>query len=89
MLHQPGWVTRRVVREDLSGVVGSYEVTRQTIQLDIEQLVGVNFTGFPRLTPFQTEIIALTLWKTIKRDGISQSGHATMPVFMGSKPEHR
>jgi sugar transferase EpsL len=35
------------------------------------------------------EIIALTLWKTIKRDGISQSGHATMPVFMGSKPENR
>ena len=34
-------------------------------------------------------IIALTLWKTIKRDGISQSGHATMPVFMGSEPEHR
>ena len=35
------------------------------------------------------EIIARTLWKTIKRDGISQSGHATMPVFMGSKPESR
>ena len=35
------------------------------------------------------EIIARTLWKTIKRDGISQSGHATMPVFMGSKPENR
>jgi lipopolysaccharide/colanic/teichoic acid biosynthesis glycosyltransferase len=35
------------------------------------------------------EIIALTLWKTIKRDGISQSGHATMPVFMGSEPGHR
>jgi lipopolysaccharide/colanic/teichoic acid biosynthesis glycosyltransferase len=35
------------------------------------------------------KIIALTLWKTIKRDGISQSGHATMPVFMGSKPENR
>jgi sugar transferase EpsL len=35
------------------------------------------------------EIIARTLWKTIKRDGISQSGHATMPVFMGSRPENR
>jgi len=31
------------------------------------------------------EIIALTLWKTIKRDGISQSGHATMPDFLGSE----
>jgi twitching motility protein PilT len=29
-------------------------------QVEIDgQLVGVNFTGFPRLTPFQTEIIAL------------------------------
>jgi lipopolysaccharide/colanic/teichoic acid biosynthesis glycosyltransferase len=31
------------------------------------------------------KIIALTLWKTIKRDGISQSGHATMPHFLGSE----
>src|SRR5215210_6784814 len=29
-------------------------------QVEIDgQLVGVNFTGFPRLTPFQTEVIAL------------------------------
>jgi lipopolysaccharide/colanic/teichoic acid biosynthesis glycosyltransferase len=35
------------------------------------------------------KIIALTFWKAIKRDGISQSGHATMPVFMGSKPGNR
>jgi lipopolysaccharide/colanic/teichoic acid biosynthesis glycosyltransferase len=30
------------------------------------------------------KIMALTLWKTIRRDGISQSGHATMPDFLGS-----
>jgi sugar transferase EpsL len=35
------------------------------------------------------KIIALTFWKAIKRDGISPSGHATMPVFMGSKPGNR
>jgi lipopolysaccharide/colanic/teichoic acid biosynthesis glycosyltransferase len=30
------------------------------------------------------EIIALTLWKTLRCDGINQAGHATMPDFMGS-----
>ena len=34
------------------------------------------------------KIIALTLWKTIKRDGISQSGHATMPDFLGSERQN-
>jgi len=33
------------------------------------------------------KILALTLWKTIKRDGISQQGHATMPDFLGSQPQ--
>jgi lipopolysaccharide/colanic/teichoic acid biosynthesis glycosyltransferase len=32
------------------------------------------------------EIIALTLWKTVRCDGINQAGHATMPDFMGSAP---
>jgi sugar transferase EpsL len=32
------------------------------------------------------KIIALTIWKTLSRDGISQEGHATMPDFMGSAP---
>jgi lipopolysaccharide/colanic/teichoic acid biosynthesis glycosyltransferase len=35
------------------------------------------------------KIIALTFWKIIRRDGISQAGYATMPVFMGSKAENR
>jgi lipopolysaccharide/colanic/teichoic acid biosynthesis glycosyltransferase len=30
------------------------------------------------------KILALTFWKTIRRDGISQEGHATMPDFLGS-----
>jgi lipopolysaccharide/colanic/teichoic acid biosynthesis glycosyltransferase/glycosyltransferase involved in cell wall biosynthesis len=29
------------------------------------------------------KIIALTIWKTLKREGISQPGHATMPEFTG------
>lgn len=30
-------------------------------------------------------ILFLTLWKAIKREGISQPGHATMEEFMGNK----
>lgn len=30
------------------------------------------------------KILALTIWKTIKREGISQPGHATSEEFMGS-----
>jgi len=34
------------------------------------------------------KILALTLWKTLQREGISQRGHATMPEFRGAaRPE--
>jgi hypothetical protein len=29
------------------------------------------------------------VWTMVRRDGINHEGHATMPVFMGSKPENR
>ena len=34
-------------------------------------------------------IISITIWKALKREGISQPGHATMPEFMGSLDESR
>lgn len=33
-------------------------------------------------------ILLLTLWKVIRREGISQPGHATAEEFMGSPPEN-
>jgi hypothetical protein len=30
------------------------------------------------------KLIALTLWKVVRRDGISAAGEATMPRFTGS-----
>jgi lipopolysaccharide/colanic/teichoic acid biosynthesis glycosyltransferase len=30
-------------------------------------------------------IMALTLWKVLRREGISQEGHATMTEFMGTE----
>lgn len=32
------------------------------------------------------KILALTLWKVLKREGISQPGHATVEEFKGNKP---
>jgi len=31
------------------------------------------------------KILVLTVWKALKREGISQEGHATMPEFMGKE----
>ena len=31
------------------------------------------------------KILALTLWKVLKKEGISQAGHATMEEFMGTR----
>jgi sugar transferase EpsL len=33
------------------------------------------------------KILFITLWKTIKREGISQQGHATAEEFMGSSED--
>ena len=33
------------------------------------------------------KILALTLWKVLKKEGISQAGHATMEEFMGTRSE--
>jgi sugar transferase EpsL len=35
------------------------------------------------------KILALTLWKVVKREGISQPGHATAEEFMGNPTEDR
>jgi sugar transferase EpsL len=33
------------------------------------------------------KILALTMWKVLRREGISQDGHATMPEFLGTATE--
>lgn len=33
------------------------------------------------------EILALTLWKVVRREGISAEGHVTMPEFLGTKSD--
>jgi hypothetical protein len=33
-------------------------------------------------------ILALTFWKIVKREGISQEGHFSAPEFLGSSNHH-
>ena len=35
------------------------------------------------------QILGMTLWKVIRRDGVSATGHATMPEFRGIEHERR
>ena len=35
------------------------------------------------------QILGMTFWKVVRRDGVSAAGHATMPEFLGSPPERQ
>jgi lipopolysaccharide/colanic/teichoic acid biosynthesis glycosyltransferase len=39
-----------------------------------------------RSLALDAKILLMTIWKTVRRDGIQQEGFATMPEFMGSSP---
>ena len=39
-----------------------------------------------RSLALDARILLMTIWKTVRRDGIQQEGFATMPEFMGSGP---
>ena len=73
---------RHDVRPGLSGLAqvnGRNAITwEQKFKYDVEYVKHVTFMG-------DVKIILMTLLKTVKREGISQQGEATMEVFMGSK----
>jgi len=73
---------RHDVRPGLSGLAqvnGRNAITwEQKFKYDVEYVNHVTFLG-------DVKIILTTLKKTVKREGISQQGEATMEIFMGSK----
>lgn len=73
---------RHDVRPGLSGLAqvnGRNAITwEQKFKYDVEYVNNVTFLG-------DVKIILTTLLKTVKREGISQQGEATMEIFMGSK----
>ncbi|MBN2339781.1 MAG: sugar transferase [Acidobacteria bacterium] len=42
-----------------------------------------------RSLALDAKILARTLWKALRRDGIHQEGYATMPEFLGSEPPQK
>jgi hypothetical protein len=49
----------------------------EKLKLDVWYVDNVSFW-------LDTRILAVTVWKILKREGISQPGHATAQEFMGS-----
>ena len=80
----PRYNDRQKRRHDVRpGITGWAQVNgrnaiswEQKFEFDVWYVENVNFI-------LDMKIIALTLKKTVKSEGISQEGHATMPVFKG------
>ena len=82
-LYTPEQARRHGVRPGITGwaqVNGRNSLSwEEKFQLDVWYVDHASFW-------LDLKIIALTVWKTLRCDGISQAGHATMPDFMGSAP---
>lgn len=80
--YTPEQARRHAVRPGITGwaqVNGRNALTwEQKFELDVWYVDHVSFL-------LDVKIIALTVWKTLKREGISQPGQATMQEFMGKK----
>jgi len=64
----------------LAQVLGRNSISwERKFALDIEYVDRIGFT-------LDARIILLTLIALVRRDGISQTGHATMPEFLGASP---
>ncbi|HEX2339839.1 MAG TPA: sugar transferase [Vicinamibacterales bacterium] len=85
-LYTPGQARRHEVRPGITGwaqVNGRNSLSwEEKFELDVWYVDHASFW-------LDLKIIALTIWKTLRRDGISQEGHATMPDFMGSAPQQQ
>lgn len=73
---------RHEVRPGITGltqVCGRNAITwEEKFDLDVWYVDHVSFW-------LDLQILALTVWKILKREGISQPGHATMEEFLGSR----
>ena len=73
---------RHEVRPGITGltqVSGRNAITwEEKLDLDIWYVDHVSFW-------LDLQILALTVWKILKREGINQPGHATMEEFLGSR----
>jgi len=82
--YSPKQARRHEVKPGLTGwaqVKGRNTISwEEKFNLDVWYVDNVSFW-------LDMKIIAMTVWKIVKREGISQVGHATMEEFFGSKAE--
>ncbi len=69
------------------GITGWAQVNgRNALTWEEKFVLDVWYVDHPSLW-LDVKILARTAWQVLKREGISQSGHATMPEFVGSPAE--
>ena len=84
LAHQPLRLSRALLVRVIPIVVAGYHLAPTRLeQLDVAPLVGVATA----LEQQHLRILALTVWKVLRGEGVSAAGHATMPEFRGSGRE--
>ncbi len=69
------------------GITGWAQINgRNTLSWDEKFALDVWYVDHASLW-LDLKIIFLTVWKVLRRENISQAGHATMPEFMGSSQQ--
>lgn len=72
--------------EVLPGITGLAQINgRNALSWEAKFAYDVQYVDHLSLW-LDLKILALTLWKVIKREGINQPGHATAEEFMGTPP---
>ncbi|HWQ84340.1 MAG TPA: sugar transferase [Anaerolineales bacterium] len=73
----------------LPGITGWAQINgRNVITWEDKFRLDIWYVDHQSLT-LDIKILLLTVWKVIRREGISQPGHATAEEFMGTPPEQR
>lgn len=82
--YSPTQARRHEVRPGITGwaqVNGRNALSwEQRFALDVSYVDNVS-------ARLDAKIVAMTIWKTLRRDGVTAEGHVTMPVFTGTTPE--
>ena len=80
----PGYVRRNELPPGLTGLAqvnGRNALTWQKkFELDVWYVDNVSLW-------LDLKILAMTVWKVLRREGISAEGHETMPEFMGAETD--
>jgi lipopolysaccharide/colanic/teichoic acid biosynthesis glycosyltransferase len=90
MEYLPRYSARQARRHDVRpGITGWAQVNgRNALRWEDKFAMDIWYVEHQSLA-LDIKIIALTVWKVLRSDGISAAGEATMPRFMGAPSEER